>query len=228
MVYNFLKINFSSQELWLLTEKCIWWPKTSSLIVSDLHLGKGISFTSRNVYLPPYDIQETLGKLKILVDKLEPQRVICLGDNFHRSNSYSNFEEQEKDLIASLIKSVPRWCWIYGNHDYELPAGLEGEKLRFIKEKTIEFHHSLDNYTEGNAFIIGHYHPKYTLNLKKTVIRKPCFAWNKNILIMPSFGTYTGGLDVHHSAITHILGQRFSIAVADTNPVPIQFYLDLS
>lgn len=228
MVCNVLKINFSTQELWLLKEKCIWWPETSSLIVSDLHLGKGVSFTSQNLYLPPYDIQETLSKLKNLVDKLHPQKVICLGDNFHRTNSYSNFEEQEKNLLASLVKSVPKWCWIYGNHDHELPLSLDGEKLPFIKEKTIEFHHIISDSTGEKPTIIGHYHPKHTFNLKKMLIRKPCFAWNKNILIMPSFGAYTGGLDVYHPSITNILGQKFNIAMADTDPAPFQFHLDIS
>lgn len=227
MVNHCLKIYFSQQELWLLKEKFIWWPATSSLIVSDLHLGKGISFIHQNLYLPPYDIQETLNKLKFFIDKFQSQKVICLGDSFHRPDSYLGFDQKERDFLNSIIISVPEWCWIYGNHDHVLPPDLKGKKLPFIKEKTIEFHHAVSHTTEKTAAIIGHYHPKYTLNFKKTMVRKPCYAWNKNILIMPSFGSYTGGLDIYHSSITNILGQNFSVAIADTDPNPLQFYINI-
>ncbi len=53
LLTDYLQINFGDQELWLLREKSIWWPKHQTLIVSDLHFGKGVSFSPYGSHLPP-------------------------------------------------------------------------------------------------------------------------------------------------------------------------------
>ena len=47
---------------------------------------------------------------------------------------------------------------------------------------------------EANAEISGHYHPKAAVRLKSKSIVRPCFLYDDRRVILPSFGTFTGGL----------------------------------
>lgn len=222
-MHDGLKIILGEEELWLSSRRCLWWPRRRTLVVSDLHLGKGIDFTSRGCLLPPYDTTDTLERLRELISEFRPQQVICLGDNFHRSDSFYLLGECEKQMIQNLVESVPQWAWVNGNHDAELPSALLGIKARSINENPFNFYHEPQPNISRYIQIVGHFHPKYTTNLKENRISKPCFAWSENILIMPSFGSYTGGLSISNSEILKVLGKAFKFATANTRPKPILF-----
>jgi metallophosphoesterase superfamily enzyme len=130
-------------------------------------------------------------------------------------------QEFERQMIHDLVKLVPEWIWIMGNHDSELPTGLWGMKLEDLTDMPFSFYHQPNAYDQLSFQIVGHYHPKYTTSLKGRHLSKPCFAWSQSILIMPSFGSYTGGLRVDHPEIIKVLDDAFQIATADTIPRPI-------
>ena len=54
---------------------------------------------------------------------------------------------------------------------------------------------------EGRPEISGHYHPKLRLVARGRGIARPCFAGDERRLILPAFGSLTGGLDVGDSEI---------------------------
>ena len=64
-------INFANQELILLKDGAIFWPKTESIILGDLHLEKGSFFAMKGNFLPPYDSIDTLRKLSDIAKKIE-------------------------------------------------------------------------------------------------------------------------------------------------------------
>jgi len=47
-----LEISLGGEKLWLSSCRCLWWPVRETLIVSDLHIGKGIDFSVRGALLP--------------------------------------------------------------------------------------------------------------------------------------------------------------------------------
>lgn len=216
-----LKISLGGETLWLSSGRCLWWPNRETLVVADLHFGKGIDFSTRGSLLPPYDVQETLSRLKQLISKFKAKRVICLGDNFHRSHSFKALKQWEQKLINELVLSVSEWIWITGNHDPDLPLELSGIKIENMSDGHLGFYHQPHPIIRDELQIVGHYHPKYVTKIQRQRISKPCFAWNQKTLIMPSFGSYTGGLVVDHAEILKILSHTFFIATADTMPKPI-------
>ncbi|MBM3633623.1 MAG: ligase-associated DNA damage response endonuclease PdeM [Alphaproteobacteria bacterium] len=216
-----LEISLGGEKLWLSSCRCLWWPVRETLIVSDLHIGKGIDFSVRGALLPPYDVQDTLSRLKRLIDKFKAKRVISLGDNFHRSYSFGALKEWEKKSVNDLVFSVSEWVWILGNHDPDLPVELGGTKIENMSDGYLGFYHEPNLHNKDKFQIVGHYHPKYVTRIHRQRISKPCFAWNQKTLIMPSFGSYTGGLNVAHSEILKVLSHSFYIATADTEPKPI-------
>ena len=54
----------------------------------------------------------------------------------------------------------------------------------------------------------GHYHPKYSLKYNGSSYYYKCFVLGENFCILPSFGTYTGGLDVESEELKRVLKNK--------------------
>ena len=54
--------------------------------------------------------------------------------------------------------------------------------------------------------ISGHFHPKLRLHLKGRQVSRRCFVVSPSKIIMPAFGSLTGGLDAHHPEILRSVG----------------------
>ncbi len=52
--------------------------------------------------------------------------------------------------------------------------------------------------------IVGHHHPKAQIQARAGTVSRPCFVTDARRLMMPAFGTYTGGLDVRDPAIMRL------------------------
>ena len=56
-------INFGNEEFHAYPNKSLYWKRLNTLIVSDLHIGKSISYAKNKQFLPPYDTKEILNKI---------------------------------------------------------------------------------------------------------------------------------------------------------------------
>ena len=54
--------------------------------------------------------------------------------------------------------------------------------------------------------ISGHFHPKLRVNLKGRHVSRRCFVVSPNKMILPAFGSLTGGLDARHPQILGSVG----------------------
>jgi hypothetical protein len=61
--------------------------------------------------------------------------------------------------------------------------------------------------------ISGHFHPKLRLHLKGRQVSRRCFVASPSKIIMPAFGSLTGGLDAHHPAILGSVGGKAAALV---------------
>jgi uncharacterized protein len=52
----------------------------------------------------------------------------------------------------------------------------------------------------------GHFHPKLRLQLKGRRVSRRCFVVSRSKMILPAFGSLTGGLDAHHPEIMRSVG----------------------
>jgi uncharacterized protein len=59
--------------------------------------------------------------------------------------------------------------------------------------------------------ISGHFHPKAEIEYKGARISKRCFVEDGRRMILPAFGSYTGGLSVTDSAIASFFPDGFRI-----------------
>ena len=206
---NFIALDFAGNEVQLLTSGACYWPQQKTLIVADLHLEKGSYFALRGQPIPLADTRSTLEKLQQEVSNLQPETVICLGDNVHDAHGFLRMKEEDLLLLQSLRNRVNNWLWIIGNHDTSQLKEPALEKMHFVSEVMIEnlcFTH--DFQKDKFVQIIGHYHPKISIKRQGVKITGKCFSVSESTLIMPAFGSYTGGLDINNTVYRGILSGK--------------------
>lgn len=193
----------------------IWWPDAALLVVSDLHLGKsGRAARKRDQPLPPYETRDTLSRLASDLAATAARCVVCLGDSFDDLEAAHHLPEQERLWITQL-QAGRQWIWVEGNHDPG-PVEFGGTHLRQVLMGALTFRHIADPAASGE--VSGHYHPKARLQTRGRVISRPAFLYDDDRLILPAYGTYTGGLDTRNAALSTLMGPRARAIL--TGPVP--------
>jgi DNA ligase-associated metallophosphoesterase len=184
-------------------------PEHSTLIVSDLHLEKGSGAAARGRLIPALDSYDTLNRLESAIEAYRPARVVCLGDNFHDGGAGERMAAADRAALASLCALAKEWVWIGGNHDPEAPAFCEGQKLARLAIGGVTLRHE-PSAERGGPEIVGHFHPKASISAGGHRISGRCFCVSDDLLIMPAFGAYTGGLSCTAPALRalHRTGAR--------------------
>lgn len=180
----------------------LWWPDQSLLCVSDLHLGKSERIARRGgVALPPYDTRDTLTRLAADLAQTQARIVVCLGDSFDDLDAARALPESERLWIARL-QAGRRWVWIEGNHDPG-PVDLGGTLLAELPVAPLTFRHVARPGASGE--VSGHYHPKATIRNRGRAITRPAFLADRDRVILPAYGTYTGGLRSPDAALAGLM-----------------------
>lgn len=164
----------------------LWAPGAGLLTVSDLHFGKSERLARRGgALLPPYEARATLARLDADLEATGARQVICLGDSFDDLASEAGMEEADRLWLLRLMAGRD-WTWVEGNHDPG-PLTLPGTHRAEVALGGLIFRHIC---TGAPGEISGHYHPKARLPGRVA----PCFLIDKDRVILPAYGTYTGGL----------------------------------
>src|SRR5207248_6187340 len=129
----------------------------------------------------------------VIVD-YAPRIVIALGDSFHDDEGPSRLVDQDREQLA-LLQRGRDWIWIAGNHDSKPVSGLGGICAASIAIGDLSFRHEPTRTMCGGE-IAGHLHPLARINGRGRVVGRRCFACDGRRMIMPAFGSYTGGLSV--------------------------------
>ncbi len=182
----------------------LYWPSESMLMVADMHLEKGSSFAARGQMIPPYDTRDTLLRLARTIDLYQASTIVALGDSFHDSNGFDRMDAEDRDILK-LIQEGRRWIWISGNHDPTIASAAGGERLDTLNVGGLTFRHD-PTPSQITHEIAGHMHPAAKLCLYGYSLRRPCFIGNRRRLIIPAFGSYTGGLNVLDAAFSAMFG----------------------
>ena len=180
-------------------DAALYWPAQKMLVVSDLHLEKASAYAAGGQMLPPYDSLATLEEVAALVDQIRPEVVLSLGDNFHDSEGESRLQGGASELLQQLVTSV-QWVWVTGNHDPDVEGRWGGESVESLKCGNVIFRHEAVR-EETEPEISGHFHPKFRQAVRGRHVSRRCFVRSSRKLVMPAFGSLTGGLDVQDPAL---------------------------
>ncbi len=197
-------LRFGGHVLHALPQGALFWPTRRALIVADLHFEKASWFARLGQMLPPYDSLATLTDLTALVTATGARELWCLGDSFHDSKGCERLPEAGRALLIALTGALD-WIWITGNHDAAFVDHCGG---RIVEEAEVEgliLRHEADP-NEPRPELSGHFHPKLRIAVRGRQVARRCFVASKTKLILPAFGSLTGGLDAGHPEIVRAVG----------------------
>jgi uncharacterized protein len=204
-------LSFAGETFFATSEGALHWPPYEALLVADLHLEKASWFARLGQFLPPYDSQETLGLLADAVERTGVRRLYCLGDSFHDRFGCDRLPRAARELLTGMTAALD-WKWIIGNHDPGFADHCGGEIVEEVEIHGIVLRHEAE-VGETRPELSGHFHPKLRLQLKGRQVSRRCFVMAETKLILPAFGSLTGGLDVHHPEILRSVGAGASALV---------------
>ena len=187
------KFSWEDTLLEMLPSRALFLPETKELLICDIHLGKAEYFQQNGIPLTNNSDKNNFARIKKIVKKYSPEKLIILGDLFHSKFSIDKTLQKKVEDLPILLKTNVEL--VLGNHDEG--CNIKNIKiLNNIKTKNIVFSHEPVNLADNKTLnICGHYHPKLYLKNGSDKLSFRCFAMDniKNTLFLPAFGDLTGG-----------------------------------
>lgn len=189
-----LAVQQSNEELILFPEKVIYWPRRSTIIVSDLHLGKSGHLRKNGIPVPSGTDTADLERLGGLIRHTMVERVLMLGDIFHSTYNpeWEHFVQFIRQRKTCSFELVP------GNHDildvtdYQR-AGIKVLPLVHTEGPFIFSHEKIDDLPDQFYCFAGHEHPAIRMvGRGRQKLTLPCFFFGVRYALMPAFGGFTG------------------------------------
>ena len=204
-------LSFEGETFFATSEGALFWPEQQALLVADLHLEKASWFARFGQFLPPYDSHATLVALDGEIRKTGASRLYCLGDSFHDRFGCDRLPAEARALLMDLTARLD-WTWIVGNHDPGFADHCGGSLADEVEIGGIILRHEAVR-DETRPEMSGHFHPKLRLSVRGRRVSRRCFVVSNSKIIMPAFGSLTGGLDAHHPEILRSVGDDASALV---------------
>lgn len=173
-------------------ERALWWPRLRTLLVADVHFGKGSVLRRAGMAVPTGQTFSDLARLDALIAHYQPAQMIVLGDLVHGSAPPN----------AAWIEQVAQWrqrhagmamTLIAGNHDRHFDSRDLGFKviLGSLRIDDIVLRH--EPAIIADCYVLaGHVHPGIKLNDGWRRHRLPAFRFGRHCGLLPAFGALTG------------------------------------
>ncbi|WP_309610223.1 ligase-associated DNA damage response endonuclease PdeM [Sphingomonas sp.] len=207
--------SFAHHDFLATPEGALFWPSENALLVADLHLEKASWFARFGQLLPPYDSHATLSALARDIDRSGATTLYCLGDSFHDRFGCDRLPADARALLTSLTARLD-WVWITGNHDAGFVDHCGGRIAEELTVAGIVLRHEAAAGDPAPE-ISGHFHPKLRLHRKGRNVSRRCYVATATKLILPAYGSLTGGLDAHHPEILKKVGPGATALVPVTD-----------
>lgn len=206
-------IDIQGEQLHLLPERAIYWERTQTLFVADLHLGKAATFRAHHIPLPEGSMSADLARLTRVIERTQAIKIIILGDLFH---SAKGRDEQTHDLFSAWRDQHANLDLILvrGNHDHKAGDPLEQWNIRCVDGPTpgplFVLSHIPIQPLQGYA-LAGHLHPAVQLaGQARQTVKIPCFWFTKHCGILPAFGSF-----IDHALVQPAVGDKIFVATDD-------------
>jgi DNA ligase-associated metallophosphoesterase len=203
--------SFAGETFLATADGALFWPDRRALLVADLHLEKASWFARLGQFLPPYDSHATLSALAGEVERTGATTLYCLGDSFHDRFGCDRLPTNAHELLTELTSKL-NWTWILGNHDPGFADHCGGRLAEEVEVGGIVLRHEAVR-DDPRPEMSGHFHPKLRLHLKGRNVSRRCFVASATKVILPAFGSLTGGLDAHHPEIIGNVGTNAAALV---------------
>jgi len=191
-----LEVRLAGEAVRLLPERALFWPRTATLIVADLHWGKGATFRAAGIPIPMGSTRDDLARLDTALLRTAANRLVVLGDLFHaRAGRIAT------RTIAELrhwrgLRSGLEIMLVRGNHDRHAGDPPDDLGINCVNAPALVPPFILRNepaVAPHGYTLAGHVHPGIVLcgrALQRE--RLPCFLLGAQVALLPAFGSFTG------------------------------------
>lgn len=210
----------ASEELILCPERAAFWPRRRMLLVADPHFGKAASFRKLGVYVPKGTTSAGTSRLDALIERLEPERIVFLGDFLH---SREGRNDETFAALAAWRASHPgiEMQLVRGNHDKRAGDPPESIGITCVDGPLIETPFALAHHPvrHAGAYVLaGHVHPCAVLVGRAGAReRLECFHFTEEVGILPAFGSFTGCAEIDVASG----GTVWAVADESVLPIPV-------
>ncbi len=195
----------------------LYLPQDQILIVADMHLEKGTSWARRGIFLPPYDTRQTLAALTSVLTFYQPKMLVFLGDSFHDAGGPARLDNETLTSLSGICAKQDTF-WVTGNHDPEKSNLLPGHSCAELGVGAIRLVHIPGGSLDHAGEIAGHLHPAASVVGRGRAVKRRCFVTDGIRMILPAFGSFTGGLNIRDNAfkgmferkstVVHVIGEQ--------------------
>ena len=193
------EITLGAESFFALAERALWWPRTRTLFVADVHLGKAESLRATGRALPIGANETDLDRISRLLGAHAAARFVILGDWVHGPASLTPELDRALQRFREAHASV-ECVLVLGNHDRQ--ARAEGERWGFrvcaeggMLDGIACWHEPPSGRVAGPS-LSGHLHPAVALHGRNERLTLPCFWRRGPSLVLPAFGALTGTFQI--------------------------------
>jgi uncharacterized protein len=174
-------------------DRALYWPRTRTLVVADLHFGKAHVFRRAGIGIPRGTTTRDLARIDALVARHAAERLLVLGDFVHGpsrpdapwAERVREWRRERARLVVQVVK---------GNHDRHFDARALG--IDVVAEPSLERPFAFAHHpgaTPGAYTLAGHLHPGVMLaGMHERAARLPAFRFGSEVGLLPAFGSLTG------------------------------------
>jgi len=214
-----VSITLAHEQVSLMPERAVYWPREHTLFVADVHFGKAAAFRAWSVPVPEGGLADDLARLSHCIGRVKAKRIVFLGDVLHaRQGRVQTALTQVREWRA--LHACQQFHMVRGNHDLQagdppqdwgMSCADDGEVLGPF----VLCHVPCES--RAGYVLAGHVHPAVALRGKGGLFaRLPCFVAGPQRMILPAFGHFTGMSQVPRAA-----GERI-FCVADDEVIAVR------
>jgi DNA ligase-associated metallophosphoesterase len=199
MTQRDVSIEVAGEQVLLMPECAMYWPRTATLLIADAHFGKAATFRAGGIFVPRGTTSTTLARLAMALARTGATRLIFLGDLLHAKEGRS---PETLRLVAAWRASREglEVVLVRGNHDRSAGDPPDSLGIRCVDAPLIDVPFAFTHHPraiEGSYSVAGHVHPAVRLHGPgRQWERLPCFWVRPNGMVLPAFGDFTGLGDV--------------------------------
>jgi hypothetical protein len=175
----------------------LYWPGERALLAADLDLADGGA------------VRHVLTRLAEAMDRYEPARVIVVGAGPSAAGAtaadQSTHMSAEDLQILRILQEDRDWIWVTGDAGRRAAPQLGGSAHGELEIGGIAFRARPTPGWVSHEIAAG-MRPAAHLSMYGYSLRRACFVGNRHRLLMPAFGTPTGGTNVLDPAFRPLLG----------------------
>ena len=189
-------VQIAGCDVLLLADKALYWPQQKLLCIADAHFGKAAAYRALGQPVPHGTTAANLLRLDALLARYPVRELVFLGDFLHAPKSHApatmaalhEWRHRHAALVCKLVR---------GNHDLRAGDPPGTLAIDVVNEPYLSGPFALRHTPASHAtqhVIAGHVHPVFQLQGKgRQRLRLPCFHLTDKMMLLPSFGEFTGG-----------------------------------